>query len=480
MCVDCGNVHHVGEPTGGLGSGPAWDGTAVRGGTGANGKPSLTTEEAGVQIGRPNLTWGDTPALGDAATVTYAFRSTIAEMPNGTEGFARFDAAQIAQAEAALQSWSDVANLTFQRVGTGTSGPAAFSNKADILFSNYTAGAPDAAAFAYYPGRALGGDVFVNVALESNAAPAATNYGRLTLVHEIGHAIGLAHPGDYDAGAGAPSYALDAAYFEDSRQYSVMSYWSETNTGASHGGVYASAPLLDDIAALQRLYGANSQTRTGNDTYGFHSNTGRDASSASDAASRLVFSVWDAGGTDTFDFSLYRQNQRIDLNEGAFSDVGGLRGNVSIAQGVVIENALGGFGDDVVRGNDAGNVLHGRYGDDTLIGGGGADDLYGGTGADTFRYEALSDSAPGARDRIFGFQSGEDRIDLSAMLADPRFAAGPDLLFVDAFTGAGREATMRYEAGINRSFFFVDADGDMRADFSLLIAGRAAETDFIL
>ena len=37
-----------------------------------------------------------------------------------------------------------------------------------------------------------------------------------------------------------------------------MSYWSETNTGGNFKGSYASSPLLDDIAAIQRLYGVNT------------------------------------------------------------------------------------------------------------------------------------------------------------------------------------------------------------------------------
>ncbi|WP_202215004.1 M10 family metallopeptidase C-terminal domain-containing protein, partial [Klebsiella pneumoniae] len=94
---------------------------------------------------------------------------------------------------------------------------------------------------------------------------------------------------------------------------------------------YASAPLLDDIMAIQKLYGANYNIRTDDTVYGFDSNTGRDYYSAQNATDKLIFTVWDGGGNDTLNFSRYKQDQKISLREGDFSDVGGLTGNVSIA-----------------------------------------------------------------------------------------------------------------------------------------------------
>lgn len=111
-----------------------------------------------------------------------------------------------------------------------------------------------------------------------------------------------------------------------------------------------------------------------------------------------MFSPPDAGGNDTFDFSGFGQNQRINLNEKAFSDVGGLKGNVSIAAGVTIENAIGGSGNDVLVGNAGDNVLKGGAGDDVLYGGKGADQLWGGAGKDTFVYFAADESTAAAPD----------------------------------------------------------------------------------
>lgn len=192
-----------------------------------------------------------------------------------------------------------------------------------------------------YRGYNSDGQSWYNIKNHSeNLHPELGNYGRLTITHEVGHTLGLDHPGTYNAGQGSPNYTK-AVYAEDTRQFSVMSYWNESITNADHGHYYAAAPLVDDIAAIQHLYGANMTTRTGDTVYGFNSNTGRDFYTLKDSHDKLVMSVWDAGGNDTLDFSGYSQNQRINLNEGAFSDVGGLKGNVSIAAGATIENAIG-------------------------------------------------------------------------------------------------------------------------------------------
>ena len=212
--------------------------------------------------------------------------------------------------------------------------------------------------------------------------------------------------------SGTLSYAADASFFQDSRQYSVMSYFSETNTGGYYAGAYASAPQLLDIAAIQALYGANMNAFLGDTTYGFNSNADRPWFIATAANSPLVFTVWDAGGNDTFDFSGYSQAQTINLNAGQFSDVGGLTANVAIAVGTTIENAIGGSGADTIIGNTAGNTILGLDGNDSIYGDAGADNINGNKGADTIVGGEGNDTLFGGQgnDQITGGGSGADSI----------------------------------------------------------------------
>ncbi|UUE11881.1 serralysin family metalloprotease [Dickeya zeae] len=437
-----------------------------------NGKPSYSLEEAGAQITRDNVSWNGANVFGKSANLTFKFLQSARATPDGDTGFVKFNAAQISQAKLALQSWADVANVTFTEV-TG-------NQSANVTFGNYTrdsSGRLDygSQAYAYLPGSgSASGSTWYNYNVDNIRSPDTMEYGRQTLTHEIGHALGLNHPGDYNAGVGNPSYS-DVTYAEDTRQFSIMSYWSEKNTGGDFKGHYAAGPMLDDIEAIQRLYGANMSTRTGDTIYGFHSNTDRDFYTATSSSKALIFSVWDAGGNDTFDFSGYSNNQRINLNEGAFSDVGGLKGNISIAHGVTIENAIGGSGNDVLIGNDANNTLQGGAGDDILYGGGGADRLYGGSGKDTFVYTAVSDSSVNAPDWILDFQTGVDKIDLSA------FNTGHNLHFVNQFSGSGGEVMLNWDASSNVSNLYLNLDNNTSAEFLVKIVGQVSQTaDFVV
>jgi len=359
-----------------------------RGGAIVNNRVSLTLTRAGEQLSRTGSSWAN--GYGSSTTVTFAFRGEApGSLPNGATGFQAFDAQQITATLKAMQGWSDVANVTFQRiqdpgstyVSNATLGSAP---QISILIGGYTGGAGGAASFSFLPAAEAGlpanrassgleGDIWLNLSLSENANPRVFGQGFMRLTVEVGHAIGLSDPADYHLmGAGPLTYSVNAIYAEDTRQYSVFSRFSETHTGANFAGAYAAAPMMDDIAAAQRFYGANMTTRTGDTVYGFGSTADRDWFNAT-GASAVVFAVWDAGGVDTFNFSSYHQAAVIDLRQGAFSSVGGLIGNVGIVEGVVIENAIGGSGADILIGNSADNALRGMGGSDVIDGGLGTD-----------------------------------------------------------------------------------------------------------
>ena len=225
------------------------------------------------------------------------------------------------------------------------------------------------------------------------------SYGLETYIHEIGHSLGLSHPGLYDASdKNGPTYDHDATYSRDTRQYTVMSYFKANadGSGADWKGSSASTPMVDDILAIQAKYGADTSTRSGSTTYGFNSNAGRSVYDFTQNTN-AVFTIWDGGGTDALDASGYGNNQIIDLNAGHYSSIGRLKQNIGIAYNVTIEKAVGGTGNDTITGNDADNTLTGGNGDDTLNGGRGDDVLVGGNGDDVYN---LFDMANGRHDSV--------------------------------------------------------------------------------
>lgn len=341
--------------------------------------------------------WNQSAALGTPVTVTYSFMAAIPWYASygSAFGFEPMSETQKAAARLALATWADVANIRFVEVADSSN----FGDGGQIRFGqNYQY---SSSGFGYYPSTwPSGGDIYIAKNVSANTSPIPGDRGFLTLVHEVGHAIGLKHPGNYDSsGDGTEGPYLSAT--EDTNRYSIMSYnrqdFSDYNT-------YVAAPALYDVAAVQYLYGANTGVRAGDDTYRLD-NTG----------SAFTKVIWDGGGTDTIDAGAQTRRVIIDLRDGKFSSIGtdgyssgswwsgysygDAVDNVSIAMGAVIENAIGGSGADTLTGNDSANYLNGGTGNDTLYGGAGFDVLVGGAGSDTLDGGTGGDTAVWSRPR---------------------------------------------------------------------------------
>lgn len=305
------------------------------------------------------------------ATVTFAFTppasgtsslGTTSALNTEQQGSVRF----------AMSLWDGVSNLRFSENNAGSDANIKLMNVQNSSFA----------------GVQTGNQVMLSSVYSYMQAPTLGNYGTMAIIHEIGHALGLNHPGNYNGGS--PTYAANAKFAQDTQQYTVMSYFAASYSGANHGGYYASTPLLYDIAAIQKMYGADMTTRAGDTIYGFNSTAGSTAFDFT-VNTHPIVCVWDGGGTDTVDASGFNNNQVIDLHAGSFSDLGGLTKNFSVAYNCAIENAIGGAGNDTLTGNELNNRLTGGAGNDILNGDKGEDTLIGGGGNDYYYVNSAGD-----------------------------------------------------------------------------------------
>ncbi|QNM82355.1 M10 family metallopeptidase C-terminal domain-containing protein [Sphingomonas sabuli] len=458
--------------------------------TANNGLPIWTPEQAADNLTRPGVDWtfGNNGALDDGV-LTFGFWDSRVQALNSYYGeisedgyvltndqvylyqgyFASFTPAQRAMATQTIQLWDDLIDIEIRAADSAPN--------ADITFG-FTRMSASAGAHAYYPqeetlasygfeeaGRQAG-DVWANIQYQGSFSGANAQmgaYGWFAITHELGHSLGLAHAGDYNASTTPPpiTYNNHAYFFQDSQQYTIMSYFSGTVTGQAAinwntgSFVYAQTPALHDILAVQNLYGADYETRSGDTVYGFNSNADRSVFDFTQNTNPIV-TIWDGGGNDTLDLSGFTGDNLIDINEGAFSSAGnamtdaqraywgeyfGLEtdaefdaffanngvgpdgrpvDNIAIAYGVTMENAIGGSGDDRIIGNGANNRLVGNAGNDIISGGDGIDVITLGAGNDVFVGEqgtkVATKKGSFSWDVITDFDAnGNDVIDLSGL-----------------------------------------------------------------
>ena len=409
------------------------------------------------------------------ATITYSFPadgSTYSYLSTGD--VTPISASQQAAVRQVLGEIASFTGLTFSEVTESavTQGDLRFG--ADIN----TGG-----AYAWLPeSHERGGDVFFGSGTDN---PQIGNEAYLFFTHEIGHAMGLNHGHEYQS-------FKDSGF--DSQEFTVVTYTDyvgDTDTFSYDSGVidWAQSYMLLDIAAMQFLYGANYATTgevwSGDTVYTFDPLTGEmtinGIGQGTPAGNRIFRTIWDGDGSDTYDLSNYGTDldidlapggwstfsvdQLADLNRHSASTIYDARGNVANALLVdgdnraLIENAIGGVGNDTIFGNDAANNLRGkggsdhmkgRSGDDTLLGNAGKDKLVGGNGADTIVGGNGKDKLTGGNgddtldggdkdDRLYG-DGGKD-----ILLGE----GGNDTLTggkgMDIMTGGAGQDTFRFE-----------------------------------
>lgn len=305
--------------------------------------------------------WNNGKAVGSAVELTFSFMNAIPSYAGETDkkGFSVFTEEQKNATREILKKIAEQFGLTFKEVSDSD------SSFGVVRFGNNAQGSKSA-GYASYPDTDDpngSGDVYINnedPANLSNVVPGTNAWA--TLVHEIGHAIGLKHPGNYNAGEPAsttPDNFLATA--EDTEANTVMSYNKAPQAQErDFFGKY-------DYLALNYLYGSRAYNE-GNTNYAFNDKDGE-----------FLKIINDSAGNDTLDFSAVSRAVSVNLTPGANSSVGKLangadaKDNLSIAFGVTIENVIGSRFADTLLGNDANNRFESRGGGDQIDGGAGLD-----------------------------------------------------------------------------------------------------------
>jgi Ca2+-binding RTX toxin-like protein len=428
--------------------------------------------------------------------LTFGFPQFASQYPSSfpeadpASDFQPFSAVQQAATRLLVQLIANVSSLTFTEL-TGGSSPSSGAGSADLRYAMSTDDSVEA-AHAYFPTNggptSRGGSSWFNTTSFNN--PLKGNYAWMGILHETGHALGLKH--------GHESPAVSSG--NDSVENTVMTYRAYVGDGIAGGyGIetfgYPQTLMMLDIAALQEVYGANFAFNATDSVYSWNSSTGEmsingvgqgaPGNGAGGEQNRVFLTIWDGGGSDTYNMSNYSNGVTIDLRPGEWSitsaeqlanlrAVGGptfARGNIANAlqhdgdDRSLIENAVGGSGNDRLVANEAANHLT------------------GGAGADTFAWAYASSAGPGASaDTIIDLLRGTDRIDLSG--ADAKVATleddGFSFIGTDAFHNVAGE--LRYQAEGVHLRIQGDTDGNGLSDFEIIVNNNTflTTTDFIL
>jgi serralysin len=343
-------------------------------------------------------------ATSTVPTITYSYPDNASDYGSRygsrepSSGFKALNPTQQAAVDSVIQQYDSVIAWGFEKVP--------FHNTADASATiRYAESNKPSTAWAYYPSETPeGGDVWLNNSKHYYDNPVMGNYAWSTFLHETGHALGLAHPHEKDSTYGIVPLA------HDTLEYTVMSYRSYYNDSLS--GSYSNEQfgfpqtlMMLDIAALQYMYGVEWTTNASDTFYTWDKNTGQEFINENGqgvpGANRIFMTIWDGGGNDTYDFHNYTTNLLVDLQPGHWiktdtvndyqtahldfyeGDTHRAAGNIANAlmaaysNGQVvsasdqlkslIENAIGGSGNDTFIGNQVANTFTGGAGADKFV-----------------------------------------------------------------------------------------------------------------
>ena len=265
------------------------------------------------------------------------------------DGFTSFNGTQKQNVIAALKYIETVTALSFVQ-----SDEVLASNT--LLFA-LNKQEEDSYGYGYLPEiQPLGSDIYTAIH-PTNETMSVGTQGALTLIHEVGHALGLKHPHEQAEGLGEISVLpID----EDSVAITVMSY--EESTVENFKFEFSHL----DIAALHYIYEPNPAARASDDTY--------------EISSTQANFIWDGAGVDTIDASKLKTGVTLHLTPGYHDFVGESAasivtapGQITVNFGTTIEKIIGSAFNDALFGNTQNNVITGNGGSDTIDGGGGLD-----------------------------------------------------------------------------------------------------------
>jgi serralysin len=362
-------------------------------------------------------------------------------------------------------------------------------------------------AYTYMPPEdyihEVSGDVHLLPAFEddpNNAfASGPGSYGYMTLIHEIGHGLGLKHPGNYSDGERAP-FLTQA---EDNNTNTLMTY-----SGLGGNNKSSATPMPYDIQALQYLYGGNTDFNSGSTTYTFDSVYGFSDGSqyVGSASEAMKVTIWDGGGSDTLNFSQlpalqlegFSYDYRIDLAEGGLITTANTYNNheyigindnsgntyrtstegTSIAYDAIIENVINSAGNDLIYANSAANTFRG-YAPGKSV---GSDQIVGTDSQDTLELSGYSaGSVTQTRDgqdlvidlggdgqvRISGYYSNQNRIKL-------QFGGNQPLISIDDVSATeGSDNNAQFTISLNEA-----SNQTVRVDYATANDSAAGGQDY--